>query len=275
MGYKNLQKGIGSILTSEINYKLLVEVAMLAGEIMLCGGAETYRVEDTMTRILKISGFDKTEVYVTPTGIFMTLGDASIDTISLVKRLEMRMTNFSYIYTVNTISRNLCNGKITLEDAYLDLKNIQTSREYGVFAYYICIILASLSFTVLLGGDWLNSILAGFHGGIIVFVFILTKRVQINTFIKNMLASILIAFSSMLFMHVLNLPIQLDALIGGSLMPLLPGVAITNAIRDTLQGDYVSGGARAIEAFITAAATAAGVGVGMAFFAFLSGGNVL
>ena len=248
---------------------------MLAGEIMLCGGAETYRVEDTMTRILKISGFEKIEVYVTPTGIFMTLGDPSIDTISLVRRVEMRITNISNIYNANNISRNLCNGTMTLEDAYLGLKNITLSREYGDIPYYMCTILASMAFTVLLGGDWVNSLLAGLNGSIIVVIFILTKKVQINTFIKNMLASILIAFSSMLFMHVFNMPVQLDALIGGSLMPLLPGVAITNAIRDTLQGDYVSGGARAIEAFITAAATAAGIGVGMAIFTIVSGGNVL
>ena len=76
-------------------------------------------------------------------------------------------------------------------------------------------------------------------------------------------------------LHVFNMPVQLDALIGGSLMPLLPGVAITNAIRDTLQGDYVSGGARAIEAFVTAAATAAGIGVGMAIFTIVLGGNAL
>ena len=31
-----------------MNHKLLLDTAVLAGEIMLCSGAETYRVEDTM-----------------------------------------------------------------------------------------------------------------------------------------------------------------------------------------------------------------------------------
>jgi uncharacterized membrane protein YjjP (DUF1212 family) len=49
-------------------------------------------------------------------------------------------------------------------------------------------------------------------------------------------------------------------------MPLVPGVAITNAIRDTLNGDYVSGAARAVEAFIKALAIALGVGLGLMLF---------
>ncbi len=46
-------------------------------------------------------------------------------------------------------------------------------------------------------------------------------------------------------------------------MPLVPGTAITNAIRDTLRGDYISGSARAIEAFIVALSIALGVALGL------------
>ncbi len=76
----------------------------------------------------------------------------------------------------------------------------------------------------------------------------------------------------MIFLHVFGTAIQLDALIGGSIMPLLPGVAITNAIRDTLQGDYVSGSARAIESFVLAASSAVGIGIGIAAYSFVVGG---
>ncbi len=258
-----------------MNYKLLVDTAMLAGEIMLIGGAETYRVEDTMCRILKISGLARTETFVTPTGIFLTLGDSSIDSISLVTRVDNRITNISNIYETNNISRNLCSGSITLEEAYESLKKISKSKQYSNATYYICTVLATISFSILLGGDWLNCLIAGLNGGIIVLTLMATGKLQINTFIKNMIASILIAFNSMIFMHYSGLPIQLDTLIGGSVMPLLPGVAITNAIRDTLQGDYMSGGARAIEAFVSATSTAAGIGVGMALFSLLAGGVIL
>lgn len=258
-----------------MNYKLLVDTAMLAGEIMLIGGAETYRVEDTMCRILKISGLEKTETFVTPTGIFLTLGDSNMDSITVVKRVDNRVTNISNIYETNNISRNLCDGKITLEEAYTSLKKIKENKQCKRVVNYVCTMIASLSFTILLGGDWFNSIIAGLNGGLIVLVMLLTHKVKINTFIKNLVSSILVAFNSMIFLHHYGTAISLDTLIGGSVMPLLPGVAITNAIRDTLQGDYVSGGARAIEAFVSAASTAAGIGIGMAFYSIMAGGIAL
>ncbi len=46
-------------------------------------------------------------------------------------------------------------------------------------------------------------------------------------------------------------------------MPIVPGAALTTAVRDTLQGNYVAGGAKALEAFVSAAAIAAGVALGM------------
>ncbi|MGB8453335.1 MAG: threonine/serine exporter family protein [Anaerocolumna sp.] len=258
-----------------MNYKLLVDTAMLTGEIMLIGGAETYRVEDTMCRILKISGLEKTETFVTPTGIFLTLGDSNIDTITVVKRVDNRIINISNIYEANNISRELCESRITLEEAYVALKNIKNKKLYGSITNYLCTMLAALSFTILLGGDLLNSVIAGLNGGLIVLILIITKKVKINTFIKNLVSSILIAFNSMFFLQYFGAAIQLDTLIGGSVMPLLPGVAITNAIRDTLQGDYMSGGARAIEAFVSATSTAAGIGIGIAFYSFIAGGITL
>lgn len=255
-----------------MNYKLLVDTAMLAGEIMLIGGAETYRVEDTMSRILKISGLEKTETFVTPTGIFLTLGDSSIDFITLVKRVDNRVTNIAHIYHTNNISRKLCCGTMSLEDAYQELKSIKNQKEYTNRLQYICTVIGSLSFTILLGGDWLNSLIAGLNGSLIVLTTLITRKMRINTFTKNLSASILIAFNSMFFLHRLGRNLQLDTLIGGSVMPLLPGVAITNAIRDTLQGDYVSGTARAIEAFVLAASTAAGIGIGIALYSFVAGG---
>ena len=68
------------------------------------------------------------------------------------------------------------------------------------------------------------------------------------------------AVIAVLFGHLINM----DVVIISSIMPLVPGVAITNAVRDTLQGDYLSGMARILEVFLKAAAIALGVGVGIA-----------
>ena len=43
---------------------------------------------------------------------------------------------------------------------------------------------------------------------------------------------------------------NMDTVMIGSFMPLVPGMAITNAVRDTLRGDYLSGGARVMGSFL-------------------------
>lgn len=74
---------------------------------------------------------------------------------------------------------------------------------------------------------------------------------------------ILLAVTSILCVHYLPGTMDLNVIIIASIMPLVPGVAITNAVYDTLHGDYISGAARMLEAFVTAAAIAIGVGLGM------------
>ena len=77
-------------------------------------------------------------------------------------------------------------------------------------------------------------------------------------------------------LKVWNPALNMDTVIISGIMTLVPGVAITNAIRDTLRGDYISGGARALEAFVTAAAVAIGAGVGIAAMnVFWRGGGLL
>ena len=56
-------------------------------------------------------------------------------------------------------------------------------------------------------------------------------------------------------------------------MLLVPGLAITNAIRDTVAGDFLSGLSRAAEAFLIAVAIA--VGTGAVISIWLSVGGVL
>lgn len=258
-----------------MNYKLLVDTAVLAGEIMLSSGAETYRVEDTITRILTISGLEKKESFVISTGIMVTLDDPSINTISMVGRIVDRNTNLNNIYTANEISRKLCSGLISVEEANKMLKLLKDKRPYSPRAIYVCTIFTTAFFSVLLGGKMIDCIISIINGLGIVVSIMFANKIKIRGFIKNMIASFFIAVNTMVCFRLLGLPMNIDVIIAGSIMPLVPGVAITNAIRDTLQGDFMSGGARVIEAIVSATSTAVGIGAGLSIVSFLQGGNLL
>lgn len=257
-----------------MNYKLLMDIALLAGEIMLTSGAETYRVEDTMCRILRISNLERTEAFVTTTGIFATLDDISIDAITLVKRVTIRNTNLNLIYRVNDISRKLCNDEIDLVTAYQELKKINQKEQYPDILIWIMTVVTAASFSVVLGGNWKDCGVSAVNGLFIVFWLIISKKKNMNQFITNMMASVLIAINTMIYVNLTGSYAHNEIIIAGSIMPMVPGVAITNAVRDTLQGDYVSGAARAMEAFLIAASIAVGVGVGLAIYSNGMGGSL-
>lgn len=259
----------------QARYRLLMDTALLAGQIMLKSGAETYRVEDTICRILHTSGLETAETFATVTGLFVTLADPSIDAITKIARVSEKQTNLSQVYEVNDVSRKLCSGVISVEEAYQELLRIKDKKAYPISMVYIGIIMTSSFFTLLLGGGILASVLSAINGLWIVACRHITSRVKLNNFITDMLSSFIIAVATMLYAHLLNNSVIVEIIIVGSIMPLVPGVAITNAIRDTLQGDYLSGGSRAIEAFVIAACIAVGIGVGLAFGVAVMGGRML
>jgi uncharacterized membrane protein YjjP (DUF1212 family) len=261
--------------SEKLNYHLLLDTALLAGEIMVKGGAETYRVEDTMTRILGISGFERAETLVMVTGIFVTLDDPSIEEITQVRRVTDKYANLNHVYEVNAVSRKLCSGQISIEQAYQELNCIKERKQYPIFMVNICILISTAFFTLLLGANWIAAVLAALNGTCIVVCRAISERIKLNNFITDMLASFLIAICTMLYESVLGNKVDVEIIIVGSIIPLVPGVAITNAIRDTLQGDYLSGGSRAIEAFVIASSIAVGIGIGLAIFPLLVGGATL
>ncbi|WP_207717350.1 threonine/serine exporter family protein [Anaerosporobacter faecicola] len=259
----------------QAQYKLLMDTALLAGQIMLKSGAETYRVEDTICRILQTSGLETAETFATVTGLFVTLADPSIDAITQIARVSEKQSNLSQVYDVNDISRSLCGGKITVQEAYDRLLVIKKKQEYPLHMVYIGIVMTSSFFTLLLGGGVLASCLSALNGLCIVLCRHITGKVKLNNFITDMLSSFIIAVGTMFYAHMIHNSAIVEITIVGSIMPLVPGVAITNAIRDTLQGDYLSGGSRAIEAFVIAACIAVGIGVGLAFSTVVIGGSML
>lgn len=251
-----------------MNYKLLFNMAVLAGEIMLKNGAETHRVEDTINRILKTSGFKIIESFVTTTGIFVTLDDNSINTITSVKRVNVINTNLNKITLVNEISRDFCDKKINLTQAYDKLLNVDKLSTYSNFITFIFTALTPLFFALVFSKELtIQEPIIALLCGVILSA---TQHIFINynviKFFNNLICSTLVAIIASLCIDILYFGNNIELVIISSIMPLVPGVAITNAIRDTLYGDYLSGLARAVEAFIIAVSIALGVGCGLSLF---------
>ena len=115
-----------------VDYMLLVDTAVLAGEIMLESGAEAYRVEDTISHFLKTAHLKHAQVFVTMTGIIATLSDPSIEAITVVRRVSKRSTNLNKIYLVNDVSRKFAGQELGLKEAFSELKQIRRKEQCGI-----------------------------------------------------------------------------------------------------------------------------------------------
>lgn len=247
----------------DMDYRLLVDTAVLAGEIMLGSGAETYRVEDTIGHFLKMAGLQHAEAYVTTTGIMATLSDPSIEAITVVRRVKRRSTNMNKIYLTNEISRKFAEGKIGTEDAYRELNRVKEQVQYSGLTKRLGIVMTAAFFCMLLGGSACETLIAAVSGAFLSILMWSGEWIGLQGFLLDGLNTLLVVFVTMLICHFTNAPVRTDMIIIGCIMPMVPGVAITNAIRDTLQGDYVSGAARILEACMEAAAIAFGACIGI------------
>lgn len=249
----------------------IIQLAVYAGKIMLENGAETYRVEDTVTRICDAYNVSNADCFVTPTGIMTSITNDYGRTISIVKRIHSRTTNLEKISQVNDLSRNILSKGHTLEYVENALKDIDSTPMYShrVLTLFSCI--GAAFFTLMFGGNMQDFAVSFFIGGMIHLSLYWLDKFHSNGFFSNVVGGALVALIALVSVD-LGLAPDLDKIIIGSIMLLVPGLSITNAIRDTISGDLLAGVARAVEAFLVAVAIAIGTGSMLKFWFFIKGG---
>ncbi|MDE3837827.1 hypothetical protein C0966_00195 [Bacillus methanolicus] len=251
-------------MVNDISYQYKVmELCLLAGKIMLQSGAETYRVEDTMMRIAASFGIQESHSYVTPTGIIFSIEGEPPKTKLI--RVTERTTDLEKVAEVNSISRKISSGDLPLDDAYESLKKIESANlHYPFWLQVVAAAVASGCFLIMFKGEWLDFIPAMIAGGVGLISVIFFHRLVPIKFLAEFLAAFIIGLLSFLFVK-MGVGDQLDKIIIGSVMPLVPGLLITNAVRDLMAGHLVSGLSKGAEAFLTAFAIGSGIAVVLSF----------
>jgi uncharacterized membrane protein YjjP (DUF1212 family) len=238
----------------------VIEVALKAGEILLTGGAEIYRVEDTVIRICKSYNVEA-ECFVLPTGIFITVMDSEGNPISIVRRIRKRTVNLEKVEKINSFSRSLQNNPLSYREAMTGINSIMGLEGYS---YALKLLVAGITpfvYALLFKGT-AKEACASFLIGIVIYA-IKEKitRAGVFEFFEYFISGLAAGILSVLTIKLYPLA-DLYRIIIASIIILLPGLAITNAIKDALYGDIVSSMFRLTEAVFVAAAV--GVGVALA-----------
>lgn len=206
---------------------LIKDVVMLAARILLESGAEGTRVEDTMTRIAKKLGYSESNSFVTNTVIQFTLHSESFPRIF---RITSRDTNLIKISQANKISRQITNNEISLAEAKTQLEKIYVAKRDSSLPFKgFAAAMIAMSFLYLQGGrliDVLTAILAGSLGYLVTEI--LDRKLHAQ-FIPEFIGSLVIGIIAVIG-HTLIPTGDLATIIIAAVMPIVPGVLITNAI---------------------------------------------
>lgn len=237
----------------------VMDIAIKAGRILLTSGSEIYRVEDTIGRICRSYGVDA-ECFVLPTGIFITVVGKDGEPLSFVKRINDRTVNLRCIEEVNSFSRRLQNSVMSYEEAIKTLDSIEKDESYKFGLRLIVAGITAFVYSLLFKGSVKDSIVAFFIGILIYFSKEKISKAGIFRFFEYFASGLIAAGMSIIAVKFFS-GLDIYRIIISSIMILLPGVAITNALKDALHGDIVSSQFGIAEAIFIVVAVSTGVAI--------------
>lgn len=250
-----------------------MEVAMRAGQILLSNGAEISRVEETIDRICRHYGIESGNAFVLSNGIFTTMGSRREEVFAKVQHIPVSGAHLNKVAAVNQLSREIEAGKHTLDELDQCLDEIENMPGKRNIIQILASAVGSGSFCYLFGGD-LGDCAAAFLSGFILYIYILNFSRNRSKIVSNILGGALVTFLCMIMYH-LKFGHHISSMIIGSVIPMIPGVAFTNAIRDIADADYISGSVRMLDAMLSFLSIAMGVGLMFTLYQRLTGGILL
>ena len=254
--------------------KEILTFAVELGDSLLRNGAEVYRIEDSVMAILEANDITDGDVYVLSNGIFASANELTEDSCSIIRHVPLAPMHLGRISALNALCREVCDGTITIEEAWDKLEECKKIPTYKDWLLILASGIGSGCFSFLFGGTAYDAVYATVIGFILQFFLNILARNNTSKAVKNVLASALVSILAIAF-FALGRPIQFDKVIIGDIMPLVPGIPLTNSVRDFINGDYLSGSIRLIDALLTAFCIAVGVGTVITVTHLFLGGIVL
>ncbi len=244
-----------------LSQREVLDAASSIGYYLLKYGGEINRVEDTVQRICYAYGMDKVHVFAIASTIITTVEKDGVS-LSQSQRVQKLETNLDKVEQFNALSRRICTELLSYDEIVKEGNKINARPTYSNLLHMLAYALIGGAFAVFFGGGVLEFIVGFIVGFILKNVVNLGNLLQSPPFFTNAAgAAVTVSLIHLASLFVGNLDIETTSI--GVLMNLVPGVLLTNCIRDFVATDYTAGSAKIVEAFMTAAAIALGVGVSL------------
>ena len=236
---------------------LLLTCALDIGEQMLISGAEIGRVEDTVRHICRAYGCKRTDVFTITSSIVVSIEDEERNFFTQSRRIIGTSTDLTKLDQLNALSRRICHTKPDFNRVQQDVQEIVQAKPYPLWLEALAAALIAGAFAVFFGGCLSDAALSAALGLGLHFAVHLLRRARMNQIFTNVVASFLMCFCA-IGLGKLGIGRDVNQIIIGNIMLLIPGIALTNSLRDMISGDIMSGLLRFFDAILVAAAIAAG-----------------
>ena len=242
-----------------MDYDMLLDLVTELGYNLAMAGAETYRVEDSINRILSAYGIES-EVFAITNNLTICTHTTDGKSITRMKRIGYHGNDLDSVEKYSSLSRRICAETPEPAVAVQWLKQTTASKvDYTLPMLLLGNMLGAAGFAVFFGGTPVDALCAGLGGVLLGLTELFLSRFKTNQFFKTIASAFIITISAYIT-GVLGIADNTDMVIIGPLMALVPGLIITNAMRDIIFGDTNSGINRIVQVLLIAAAIALGTG---------------
>lgn len=248
-----------------MDYDKLLNASVELGCQLMSSGAEIYRVEESVRRLLQAYNLESPEVFAIPNCVIVSVTTPEGHPITRMRRIAGHGTDIELLERCNELCRRLCACPPPVEQAQAQVAALSDGiSRYAPWQVLLGYGAVPAFFSPLFGGGIFDS-LSAMLGGLAVGFCLLYghKFLGANSFFRTAICSAVASMLSLLLVR-LGLGRSVDTVTISVLMVLVPGVALTNAMREIMAGDIISGLSRAADAILTAAAIAIGAAVGLA-----------
>ena len=251
-----------------------MEALQLAAQLILEYGGETFRAEETVRRMGEGFGLGEVESFAVPSGLFISYRTETGELETSVRRVHKQGTDLTIVDETNHVSRAAAAGLIGAEEAWLRLREVAKLRQKRPgWSFLLAAGLCAGGFAFLFQGGvreaLIATLVAALTRGMIQLVGRLHDFWIISDIVGGFLTALLPALAARWIPGLVT-----EAVIAGALMPLVPGVAMTNALQDSFRGDMVAGVSHGVSAMLTAFMVAGGALLAQTVIRIMSGGGI-
>ena len=226
---------------------------------LLEAGAEVRRVEDTIQRLCLAYGAHDVDVFSIVVLVGVTTEGPNGDHYTQIRKVGNIGNSLVRIEKLNALSRRLCACPEDPWEVKDEVKRICEKKTYSDTLMLLAAAIAAGGFSMFFGGNWIDGLIASVIG-VLIMVFSLYTPAKVNGTLKTFVTAF-VAGAVALGVCALIPNSHPGEIMIGTIMLMIPGLALGTSLRDLFGGDMVSGLLRFVQALFTAALIAAGYGL--------------